>query len=369
MDGRVAARLPAWILRKMGQGTERAGMKKFPTRSLLYAAVLLYLLVDLKWCHGPLARSIASRHADLGEQAARNGWVAIVNQEPLTRGQLDLAVARHLYQRGQSADELPEKALTRTRRAVLHQLIDDTLIRQYADGEGFTAPEKEREAFVSAWRDQFADGEEEKARTEDQGLAPGEADGELARIWSRKRWLEQRIEPGVSVTPEEVRAWFDAHREDGSGFTEPEKVRARQIFLSTVEDDSEEREQLIREARERLDEEGAAFAEVAKEISEDPRSAKRGGDLGWFSRRRVPGDFAEKVFALEKGEISEPFRTELGWHIVEVTDRQEKRPATFEEVEEEIAAHLRNQRRSETIEVLLEKLRKVAKIELFTENL
>jgi parvulin-like peptidyl-prolyl isomerase len=69
------------------------------------------------------------------------------------------------------------------------------------------------------------------------------------------------------------------------------------------------------------------------------------------------------------GTLSEPFRTGIGWHIVEVLEKQEERPVDFEEVEEEIRDHLGNQRTEETVKVLLEKLRSVANIRLFPENI
>jgi len=344
-------------------------MKRFPWRALLYALVVLYLLLDLKWCHGPLWKSIDKRRTDAVHRAASEGWVAIVNGETITGPQLETAVARHLYQRGQLEAVIPDTTMLMIRRAVLQRLIDDTLVRQHADGVHFAAPPEEIDAFVAAWEAQFEDEAEMRERMRRQGVTPELARAELARIWSRKRWLEQRIEPGVDVTEEDVRRWFDTHRGSGEGFTEPEKMRARHIFVSTVETDDSSREEQIREAHRRVTEGGESFSRVAREVSGDPRSAQRGGDLGWFARGRVADDFAAEVFALSPGEVSSPFRTRIGWHVVEVLERKPERSRSFEEMREEIAAHLRSERRSEMTGILLKKLRTVARIQVFPENL
>jgi parvulin-like peptidyl-prolyl isomerase len=243
------------------------------------------------------------------------------------------------------------------------------MVRQYADGEGFTAPPEEIEAFIDAWSAQFESGEKLAERAELQGLSDKELRDELARTWSRKRWLEKRIAPGIDVTDEEVREWFEANRESGEGFIEPEKIRARHIFLSTVETDDETREARIRDIHRQLVAKENTFKELAAAFSEDERTRNRGGDLNWFARDRIPEDFAAAIWELEPGALTEPFRTAIGWHVVEVLERQEARPVTFEEVEREIRHHLENERAADTVKVLMKKLRTVANIRLFPENI
>lgn len=344
-------------------------MKRFPWRIVLYIVFIGYLFLDLKACNGPLKQAISKRNDLTREAAEKHRWVALVNQEPITGEQLDLAVARYLYQRGKSYEDIPTKNLRMIRRAALQTLINETLVRQYADGEGFRAPREEVESFVSTWISQFPDAIEFAEKASKQGMREEELRKELARIWSRKKWLENRIAPGVDVTDEEVKTWFEENRETGAGFTEPEKIHARHIFLSTVEVDDESREEMIRDLHRQIVEKESTFEELAGAFSDDPKTKKIGGDLNWFARDRVPADFAGPVFAMQPGELSEPFRTKIGWHIVEVLDRQEERPVEFSEVEREIRHHLENQRTSETVERLMKKLRTVANIRLFPEQI
>ncbi len=344
-------------------------MKRFPWRSLLYALVLLYLILDLKVWNGPLKNAIASRGDASVSSAVEQKWVAIVNQEPITQDQLHLAVFRHLYQRGKEPGEIPEKNLIMIRRAVLQTLIDDTLVRQYADGEKFEAPPEEIDAFIESWESQFTSDEDLSSRSDLQNLDPPARRDELARIWSRKRWLEKRIAPGIDVTDEEMREWFDANRETGEGFVEPEKVHARHLFLSTVETDDETREELIVDLHRQITEKENTFDDLTKTYSDDPRTKHRGGDLSWFAKDRVPQDFGEFVFAMKPGDISEPFKSAIGWHIVEVLDKQPERPLEFHEIADEVRHHLENQRTVDTIKVLMKKLRTVANIKLFPEHI
>ncbi|MEM6279814.1 MAG: peptidylprolyl isomerase [Verrucomicrobiota bacterium] len=343
-------------------------MKGFPWRIILYAAFLLYLFLDLRVFEGPLKQAFAERQTTLEDLAREKKWVAVVNREPISREQLEASVFRHLYQRGKEVEALPEKNLEMIRLAVLNSLIDDLLVKQYADGENYEAPPEEIEEFIQTWEEQFGTPEEREGRSQRQDLSPEERREQLARIWSRKRWLEQRIEPGVDVEDEEVRAWFEANREAGEGFREPEKVRARHIFLSTVIEDDPSREELIRTIHRQISEGEGSFEELAAEFSEDLRTKNRGGDLDWFARDRIPEDFAEPVFALGVDEMSEPFRTSIGWHIVKVEERQEERPVAFEEVEKEIRHHLETEYTADTIKQLMEKLREVSNIRLFPEN-
>lgn len=343
-------------------------MKRLPWRSFLYGAILLYLFLDLRTCHGPLYESIQSRRDPDLVRAKEERWVAVVNREPITGAQLDLAVDRHLFQRGKIRSDLPEKNLAPIRRAVLSEVINNTLVRQYADGEKFVAPLSETQRFVALWESQFPDPDALALLAAFHNTTPEEIRAELARVWTRHRWLEHRIAPAVEVTDAEVRAWYEENKASGEGFQEPEKVRARQVFVSTVEIDDETHETLIGDLHRQITAGEATFEEIARAHSEDPRTKPRGGDLGWLSRDRTPPEFAEVVFALPVGAVSEPFRSPLGWHIAEVLQHQAERPVTFEEVAEEIRAHLKNERTDETVAIFLKKLRTVANLNIFPEN-
>jgi parvulin-like peptidyl-prolyl isomerase len=93
-----------------------------------------------------------------------------------------------------------------------------------------------------------------------------------------------------------------------------EQVLARHILVDTPEE--------AQEIYERL-QAGADFAELARTRSKDTGSGANGGDLGWFGRGAMVGEFEDAAFSLEVGEISEPVQTEFGYHIIQVIARQE----------------------------------------------
>ncbi len=74
---------------------------------------------------------------------------------------------------------------------------------------------------------------------------------------------------------------------------------------------------------------GADFETLAKQVSQDPGSAQRGGMLGWFSRRQMVKEFEDAAFALQPGEMSEPFMSPFGWHIILMKERKQLEPFDF----------------------------------------
>lgn len=107
-----------------------------------------------------------------------------------------------------------------------------------------------------------------------------------------------------------------------------------------------------REAFSRL-QAGEDFAELAKEYSEDKVSAEKGGDLGWLREGAVAPEFSEKLFSLETGEITEPFLTPFGFHIVKLTDGPRNITRSLEGVAGDIRYQLRNQVKQAETERLL----------------
>lgn len=118
---------------------------------------------------------------------------------------------------------------------------------------------------------------------------------------------------------------------------EPERIQVRQVFVAVTppaEATQEQRDAAFAEAKDRTDtiaaelRGGADFATVAAVSSDDPGSREQGGDLGFFDRSGAadggvtyPPELVERAFDLEEGVISDPIRTQFGWHIIEVTDR------------------------------------------------
>ena len=129
------------------------------------------------------------------------------------------------------------------------------------------------------------------------------------------------VETAVSdaVTEEAVRRIY----EEQSRLAPPQiEVRARHILVET----REEAEELVR-----LLAGGADFAQLAARVSRDPATRFEGGDLGYFTRQGILPAFAEVAFETETGQVSAPFETEYGWHVLKVTDRRRQPRPGLEE--------------------------------------
>jgi foldase protein PrsA len=150
------------------------------------------------------------------------------------------------------------------------------------------------------------------------------------RAEAEDRLLDEAVRSAVitpvSPTDDELLAYFEEHIAD---YDVEEQVRASHILVSDLE--------TAQQVRALLDE-GANFADLAGVYSIDSGSKDNGGDLGWFGRGQMVAEFEDAAFGLEVGEISEPVKSQYGYHIITVTDRQEAHTPTFEEARDDVLA-------------------------------
>src|SRR5262245_45895344 len=128
-----------------------------------------------------------------------------------------------------------------------------------------------------------------------------------------------------------------------------EEVRARHILVEKEDEAKAIADQLRG---------GADFATLAKEKSKDPGAAD-GGDLGYFTKDQMVPEFADVAFKMYPGQLSNPVKSQFGWHIIKVEDKRTKQPPEFEKVKDQIEAYVARKAQSEFVA----KLRQTAKIE------
>src|SRR5262245_53504772 len=128
-----------------------------------------------------------------------------------------------------------------------------------------------------------------------------------------------------------------------------EEVRARHILVEGEDEAKAILEQLKG---------GADFATLAKEKSKDPGAAE-GGDLGYFTKDLMVPEFADVAFKMYPGQLSNPVKTQFGWHVIKVEDKRTRQPPEFEKVKDQIEAYLARKAQSDFIA----KLRQSAKVE------
>ena len=271
--------------------------------------------------------------------------VALVNNEQISRVQLQERMRALLWRSGESWKELSSERQDALREAALEQLIDDCRLRRLAMGAGASSRRQSSEAFQQFLR-QF-EGDEWRQRAEWQGLNEATLQRSIGAGADQLAALNADLADSVKpVSEAQVKAWFDAHRQE---LINPERIRASHIFLTRHDVKNPERAEEIAAIHQQLVAQPSSFAALSAKHSDDERTKNTGGDLGWLSKARAPADFADKVFSLEVGQISAPFTTRLGWHIVIV---HEKRPAqllSFDEAKPEILAMLQDELRAEAL--------------------
>ncbi|RJQ48701.1 MAG: peptidylprolyl isomerase [Gammaproteobacteria bacterium] len=146
------------------------------------------------------------------------------------------------------------------------------------------------------------------------------------------------IAAGIKPDEETLRRQYQERKAQGA-YDSPEQRRARHILIS-VEASADEAARAAARAKaegvlQRL-KRGEDFARLATEVSQDPVSAPKGGDLGWFGRSVMDKAFEEAVFALAPGGLSEPVLSPLGWHIIKLEESRPAHSKSFEEVRPEL---------------------------------
>lgn len=145
----------------------------------------------------------------------------------------------------------------------------------------------------------------------------------------------------VEVSDEALQQYFRDHRAE---FVAREEREMRHILVAIAAGAGDED---VAAAQAKADDllaqlrGGAEFASVAQENSDDPGSAQSGGDLGWVERGLMVPAFEDAAFALPKGELSDPVRTEFGFHIIQVTDVRGGSDASFADMREKVDAAYR----------------------------
>jgi parvulin-like peptidyl-prolyl isomerase len=221
-------------------------------------------------------------------------------------------------------------------------------------------PEQYRAVARGSGRKQFADNvvriavlaQEGKRRKLDESSAyRTQSKFQDANILANMTYEE--IGKNAKLDEADVRKYFEAHK------AEFEQVRARHILIRVQgspaavrpgQKDLTEAEALAKaqDLRKRI-EAGEDFAQLARQESDDTGSAVNGGDLGFFRRKQMVPSFEQAAFALQPGELSEPVKSPLGYHVIKVEAKESK---SFEDVRPELERRMRPEQAQKTLEEL-----------------
>ncbi len=169
--------------------------------------------------------------------------------------------------------------------------------------------------------------------------------------------LKKEIEEKGTPSEEEIREYYDKNPDEFKiGFG----ISVKHILVETKK---EAEDILIRIQK------GESFSNLAKELSKDPGSAKSGGDLGFIGPGMMLPEFEKVAFNLKIGVISNPVKTQFGYHIIQVMEKKEGKLRDFEEVKEEVKKRLAMNKQRNLFTSLIEKLEKENEVNINEEAL
>ena len=223
------------------------------------------------------------------------------------------------------------------------------------------APEAKRDYLVAFLTDMILVSQE----AEKKKLAEGPGFKQKLAFARNKLLMASLLETAGkdAVTEAAMRKVYDdAVKQIG----DDKEVKARHILIRAAPGDEaavKTAEAKIKEIQGRL-KKGEDFAKVAEEVTEDPSGKATGGDLGFFSKEQMVPDFSTVAFSLEPGQISEPVRTQFGWHLIKLDEKRNKPVPTFDDVKAQVETYVMRRAQAD----LVGKLRESAKVEKFYKS-
>jgi foldase protein PrsA len=271
-----------------------------------------------------------------------DGAVAVVSGEEIEKSEFDALMARAKSSYEQNQREFPKVGTpeykTLQNQAVQY-LVQQEKYRQKADELDVEVTDKEIDERVKQLKQQYFGGDDAKYKEnlKQQGLTEAQVRSEIEnQLISEK--IYEKVTEGVKVTDEEIEKYYDSHKND---YKVAESREVRHILVA--------KKPLADQLYTQLSGGGANFAALAKKHSTDPGSKENGGKLT-VRRGETVAEFDKTAFALKKGELSKPVKTQYGFHLIEALS--EIKPASqtpLKDVKEQIRQQLLQERRQKAI--------------------
>jgi len=299
----------------------------------------------------------AEPQANVDSQAKK---IATFEGGDVTQGELNQFAEQSGFGELSEGDPQYEAAV----QQIMPQLVGIEIAKAYAEENNMTVSDKEVDQEISKIKEQVG----EQARSSGQNLSDQKAyeqaleqnniTEEELREDIRENLPVQKVQEKVTgnaePSDEEIQKFYEKNKE--AQFTTPEQRCARHILFN------KDQKQKAEDVEKQL-EDGADFAKLAKENSQDPGSAEKGGDLGCLGKGETVPEFEEATFGAEQGEIVGPVKTEFGYHIIEVTDAKPEQTRPLSEVESQIRSQLSTEEQSEAFSKWLEEQKKQRDVE------
>jgi peptidyl-prolyl cis-trans isomerase C len=272
--------------------------------------------------------------------------IARVGEKEITRAHFADTFNRLMPE---GSDEITDAELKDLKLDILNQIIEEELLLQEARRLGHDIKDKELSAEIALMKGEYIDDSFYTTIINKYGRIERWRE-EIKKKLIIRKVIDSVINQEITVTEKEALTFYKTHNEE---YKAPEQVKARMIVLKTEEE--------AREVRERLEKEN--FADVAKEVSIGPEG-EEGGNLGYFGRGDMPGEFEGIVFSLPVGKISDVVKTPYGYHIFLVDAKRKAKKLKFNEAKDRIIARLEQEKREMDFQRWIRELKENAVIEI-----
>ena len=308
--------------------------------------------------------------------------VATVNGENITYGEylkkfafqkymIDSTYGKEIWNEKVPAEQSITKQETTLIKDFTLRLVDsiiqEELLSQEAKKQSLKIDESELKNNVDQWKNSITKDTTAKEYYEKNGITE-EVVTDIFKEQMNISALEANYAKNNPVTQAEIDKYYNEHK---SEYTNAQ-VKASHIIIKTQNDDGTEMSQdKVDSAKKQIDEiyakikAGEDFAKLAKQYSQDA-SKDAGGDLGFFSKGQMVKEFEEVAFSMKVGEVSEPFKTKYGYHVVKLTDKKED-TTDPKQVKEFLKGTLQQEKFNKYVEEL-KKAAKITKDEKVVEN-
>ncbi|KAA0257374.1 hypothetical protein FHQ18_10020 [Deferribacter autotrophicus] len=293
---------------------------------------------------------------------AEDKMVAKVNGSPIYESEVNTVFAEILLKNGiaPSSVDFNNPQFKEIKEKILDQLIDREVLAQHSEKFAYKDIEEDINKKLSDLKSSFNNDKEYQDALKRNNLTEQELRNKIRKNILVRKQIDA-IKSNIKVTEVEKKEFYNKNI---NKFKTTDSVHVKHIIILTGEKRSDaDAKKLIDEVYNKLNK-GESFEELAKKYSEDA-SAQKGGDLGFITKGKTVPEFEKVAFATETGKISKPFKSQFGYHILKVVENKKGKTLTYEEVKEQIAKLLADNKLEETIQNKIKEWRKSDKIEKY----
>ena len=217
-------------------------------------------------------------------------------------------------------NELHEELVDQYGDKVLETLILKKIVQLEAKDQGIEVTQEEIDEEMQYFYDQYGGEENFLSLLQMSGMTKEDYEKDVKEYLTMNKIMEKRI----PISEDEMKKYFEENKDK---FATKEQVQASHILVKD--------EATAKEVKEKLDA-GEDFAKLAKEYSTDTGTKDKGGELGYFSKGKMVEEFEKVAFSMKVGDISDPVKSDNGYHIIKVTDHVEAAEANYETSKDQI---------------------------------